>query len=130
MREQVDGKDDWKYCPNKLTSGERSAYLFKSLALIIVGGFGLYNNDLWIPVKRGNLIHFHNDSAKILYGAFVFISLGLLSIIIDHYDERDNESGYRSFLKFTFICAATLVFASLVYGYALGDLTHHPRYGH
>jgi len=32
-----------------------------------------------------------------MYGAFVCASVVMLSVIVDHYDKRDNEATYQNF---------------------------------
>ncbi|HHC6670938.1 TPA: hypothetical protein ACN33Q_004756, partial [Vibrio parahaemolyticus] len=84
------------YIPNKIALSERVACALLSMFLIAYGGYGIYKNDLYIPARRGG-VHFSNEPAWLMYGAFVCGCIVMISVIIDHYDERNNERGYRIF---------------------------------
>ncbi len=84
------------YTPNKIVLSERVACALLSAFLIVYGGYGLYKNDLYIPARRGG-VHFSNEPAWLMYGAFVCGCIVMISVIVDHYDERNNERGYRIF---------------------------------
>ena len=50
------------------------------------------------PRTRGG-IHLHNEPILIMYGAFICGVLVMLSVVIDHYDKRNNEHVYEIFSK-------------------------------
>ncbi|HBC3841375.1 TPA: hypothetical protein KD881_004666, partial [Vibrio parahaemolyticus] len=101
------------YSPNKIALSERLACALLSVFLIAYGGYGIYKNDLYIPARRGG-VHFSNEPAWLMYGAFVCGCIVMISVIVDHYDERNNERGYRIFrnvfkyLGFGLFCIAAL----------------------
>ena len=70
-----------------------------SIILIVYGGYGVYKNDLFIPGKRIKGVHLHDEPAILMYAAFICGCLVMLSVIVDHYDERDNEHKYKTFAK-------------------------------
>jgi hypothetical protein len=105
-----------KYIPNFIPENERLFNLFASIGLFLYGTYGLYINDLVIPVKRGPDLHLHNESAFLLYMAILCACMVMFSVVIDHYDERDNEHKYKEFGIFTKVVGWLLFFVALVYG--------------
>lgn len=100
--------------PNKIPFLTRVYYFFASLFLLIYGTFGLYNDDIYIPGKRSNGIHFHGYAAIVIYVVFLFAVSNMISVIIDHFDQRDNEISYSSFAQKTSIIAWTLFFIACI----------------
>jgi len=88
-----------KYVPNKIPLGERMINKIFSVILVIYGGYGIYVNDLYLPSKRGSGVHLHDEPALLMYASFICGCLVMLSVVVDHYDERDNEHKYQSFAK-------------------------------
>ena len=68
-----------------------------ALYLLAWGGWGLYRNGLVFSVRRNVIAEFHDGPAWLMVGAFVCGALVLLSVVVDHYDRRDNELIYRTF---------------------------------
>jgi hypothetical protein len=68
-----------------------------SILLFAYGSYGVWVNDLYIPGKRSKDIHLHNVPAWIMYGAIICACLVMFSVVIDHYDKRNNEAGYKLF---------------------------------
>ena len=87
-----------KYIPNQIPFGKRIRNTIFSIVLVIYGGFGLYINDLYLPGRDGG-VHLHDESAFIMYGAFICGVLVMLSVLLDHYDKRNNERKYQLFAK-------------------------------
>ncbi len=103
-----------KYIPNKIPLGERISNKVLSVILITYGGYGIYTNDLHLPRKRGPGVHLQDEPALIMYGAFICGSLVMLSVVVDHYDERDNEHKYQTFAKvFRYLGWSLFVLAGL-----------------
>ncbi len=101
------------YTPNKIALSERVACALLSVFLTVYGGYGLYKNDLYISARRGG-VHFSNEPAWLMYGAFVCGCIVMISVIVDHYDERNNERGYRIFRNvFKYIGFGLSCFAAL-----------------
>jgi len=61
------------------------------------GSFGIWVDDLIVPLRRGNSLHLRGTAAMIMFAAMVAAALSFLSVVIDHYDLRNNELGYRRF---------------------------------
>ena len=94
-------KHPWNfYIPNSIPSGTRLFNIIASLILFIYGARGIYVNDLYIPGKRGPGMHLHDGAAFIMYAAFVCACIVMLSVVIDHYDKRDNEHKYQAIGRF------------------------------
>ena len=87
-----------RYVPNHIDAGDRARYMLFSLLLAAYGGYGVWVDDLYIPTRRGG-IHFHGAPAWMHYGAFLCACLVMLSVVVDHYDRRENEPGYRKFAE-------------------------------
>ncbi|GBG14975.1 uncharacterized protein NMK_2576 [Novimethylophilus kurashikiensis] len=56
---------------------------------------------MYIPGKRTPGTHFHGEPAWLLYAAMICASLNMLSVVVDHYDIRNNEINYKRFAKVT-----------------------------
>lgn len=89
-----------RYIPNEIDGGERSANLWLSLLLLAYGGYGVWQNDLWLPGKRGGL-HLYDEPAWVMYAAMLCGCLVMVSVVVDHYDRRNNEKSYRLFAEST-----------------------------
>ena len=110
-----------KYIPNVIPADVRRFNLFASLFLLAYGAYGIHVNDLYIRTRRGRVsLHLHNESAFIMYAAFLCACIVMVSVIIDHYDQRDNESTYRSVGTVFRIAGWGLFGISLAYA-----ITHH-----
>jgi len=101
--------------PNSVPLRQRIAYLIASTCLIAYGGFGLYANDLYVPGRRGIGTHLHDEPALLMVGALLCGVLIMLSIVVDHYDRRDNEFRYRQFARRLKVLGLSLFGVSLVW---------------
>lgn len=90
---------DRAYIPNQIPANERLKYIAFSILLFAYGSYGVWVNDLYIPGKRSRGIHLHDVPAWIMYGAMICACLVMLSVVVDHYDRRDNENNYRQFAE-------------------------------
>ena len=90
-----------KHIPNSIPLADRITNFIFSVILIAYGGYGIYINDLYLPGGRRSRggIHLHDEPALIMYAAFICGCLVMLSVIIDHYDKRNNEHKYKTFAK-------------------------------
>lgn len=85
------------YTPNHIPAKERILSIVFSLFLFLYGTYGVWVNDLYMPGKRSGGIHLHDVPAWIMYGAITCACLVMLSVVVDHYDERNNETNYKLF---------------------------------
>ncbi len=89
------------YSPNHIPFSIRVTYIVLSAILLAYGTFGIYVDDVYIPGSRSRGIHLHGEPAWIMYGAMLCAALNLLSMVLDHYDKRDNEVKYKLFAHLT-----------------------------
>jgi len=85
------------FVPNSFSVWARICNVFLSLVLLLYGGLGVWLDDLFIPGKRTDGIHFHGAPAWLMYGAMTSGAAVMLSVVADHYDKRNNEERYVSF---------------------------------
>ena len=83
------------YIPNYISPKLRLWYLVASIFLLLYGAYSIWIDDLFIPAKRGGGFHLHKLNAWFMYLALVCASIVMLSIIVDHYDKRNNEIKYE-----------------------------------
>lgn len=88
---------DTDYTPNHIPANERMQNIAFSILLAVYGAYGVWVNDLYIPGKRSKGIHLHDVPAWIMYAAFTCACLVMLSVVVDHYDKRNNETNYKLF---------------------------------
>ena len=85
------------HTPNHIPAGDRAWYVIFSLLLLAYGSYGVWVNDIYVPGKRSKGIHLHDVPAWIMYGAIICACLVMLSVVVDHYDRRNNETDYKLF---------------------------------
>lgn len=91
------------YTPNHIPKSERIQHVIFSILLFAYGSYGVWVNDLYIPGKRSlpgkrsRGIHLHDVPAWVMYGAMICACAVMLSVVVDHYDKRNNETNYRLF---------------------------------
>jgi hypothetical protein len=90
-------RKDFFYTPNHIPADERSKNILTSVALFLYGSYGVYVNDLYIPGKRSRGIHLHDVPCWIMFAAIICACLVMLSVVVDHYDQRNNETNYQLF---------------------------------
>ncbi|UNK50580.1 hypothetical protein MNR01_06115 [Lysobacter sp. S4-A87] len=82
-----------RYLPNHIPASERLRLAGLSMLLLAYGSYGVWRNDFYVPARRGGM-HLHDASAWSMFAAFGCACLGMLVLIADHYDRRDNELNY------------------------------------
>jgi TRAP-type C4-dicarboxylate transport system permease small subunit len=107
---------DNNYTPNHIPANERVWNVISSIFLFLYGTYGVWVNDLYIPGKRSRGIHLHDVPAWIMYGAIICACVVMLSVVVDHYDKRNNETNYKflaNFFRYTGWCffALSLIMA-------------------
>ena len=83
------------YIPNSIPGKVRLINLSFGLGGIVYGVYGLHRNDLFIPSRRGPGTHLHDGAAMLMVAAIACGCAVLLSVVLDHYDERNNEAHYQ-----------------------------------
>jgi MFS family permease len=102
------------YSPNRIDLSTRVFHVLSSLGLLAYGAFGLWIDDLYVPGKRGKGIHFHGIAAVTMFFAMLSACVVLCSVVVDHYDRRDNESAYRRVATYGEFVGWSLMFAAVL----------------
>ena len=106
-----------RYVANYFAVKRRLGAALIALLMMAYGVFGIYRNDLPLPLGRRNslTIHLHDGSAWLMFLALLCAAANFLTLLADHYDTRNNEARYRRFEKHTqhlgwglFACAILL----------------------
>ncbi len=113
------------YTPNHIPVETRWIHLIISGGLILYAAIGLLVDDIYLPGKRRGGLHFHGISAWVMAFAFAMACCNLLSVIVDHYDRRNNETNYRLFAKVTSLLGILLFIAAAVVGLWTGTAGKH-----
>ena len=92
----------------------RGGMALSSLFLILYGAHGVWVNDLYIPGKRGAGVHFPGIAMWFTFGAMVFATMNAISLLLDHFDSRDNRKSYLQFARATTVVAWYLLITGLV----------------
>ena len=104
-----------RYIPNQFSTGQLFMHIDLSLLLLLWGGFGLWADDLVVPVsKRGAALHLHGAAAVVMFCAMLAATANLLSVVLDHFDIRNNELSYRRVAFFSQAVGWLLFAAALV----------------
>lgn len=82
------------YTPNQVPLKTRIFRTLGSLGLIAYGVLGVVIDDIVIPGKRSSM-HLHGLPAWLMALAMVCAAITLISLVIDHYDRKNNEPIYR-----------------------------------
>ena len=98
----------YRYTPNHIPAAERTINIILSAILLLYGTIGIISDDLYIPGKRRPGMHFHGEPAWVMYGAFLCVAANMLSVVVDHYDKRNNETNYKLFARVTQIAGWVL----------------------
>ena len=85
------------YVANRIPAQERWKNLALSVALLVYGAVALQANDVVLLGRHGATLHLHDDAARFAVASFVCACAIMLSVVVDHYDRRDNERYYRRF---------------------------------
>jgi hypothetical protein len=59
------------------------------------GTYGEWTIDLLVPGRHR--MHLHGASAWLMYATIVCSCIAMVSIVVDHYDRRNNENRYSEF---------------------------------
>jgi len=89
------------HTPNHISAGWRCFYAIASPAVIAYGAYGIWIDDLFIPGKRSTGVHLQGLAAWLVFAAILCMAANMVSVIVDHYDKRNNETRYRLFASVT-----------------------------
>jgi len=102
------------YNPNHIPAGERMVNAMLSSALLLYGITGLIIDDLYIPGKRRLGMHFHGEPILILFIAFLCAAANMMSVVVDHYDKRNNEIDYKRFARTSQVAGWTFFILAVI----------------
>jgi uncharacterized membrane protein len=102
------------YVANQVPVTQRLAYGALSLALVGYGAVGVLVDALWIPGRRTSGVVFSGIPAWLACSALCVGALGLLSVVVDHYDRRNNEHRYRDFQRMSRWLSSILLIAAAI----------------
>jgi uncharacterized membrane protein len=109
----MDEDEPWK--PNSISVSERVFNLVLAIALLVQGVIGFYFAEVRLtPPKQKAAILFREGPAWLMAAAMVVGALVLISVVIDHYDRRQNEHAYKSFRWLCVRLGLCLLAASLI----------------
>ena len=102
--------------PNFIPLKTRICVLILSLIFIIYTIFGISNNDLVVPLSKRGRTSFHLHGIFMYLGAIGIVCFiaSMISVIVDHYDKRNNEYLYEEF-QTKLINLAFIVFVSAAF---------------
>lgn len=103
-----------RYEPNRISPEQRIAYGALALGLIGYGAWGLANDVLYVPGKR-HIHALHGVTLWIMLAAMLCAAAVAVSIVVDHYDRRDNERVYKAIVEYGFKAALLLYLLSPIY---------------
>lgn len=104
-----------RYIPNEVPASTRWWRLVLSVLILAWGSYGLWADTLIVPVsKRGDVLHLRGAAAVVMFCAMVAAVLNLLAVIVDHFDERNNELTYRRIESFTRVVGVLLCVAAIL----------------
>lgn len=108
------------YRPNKVPPKEQVIFVVFSIFLLVYGTTGIINDDLFIlggsngsrsraaTVRTG--VHLHGPAAWCIYAGMLCAVACMVSMVIDHYDKRDNEIQYKRFAEITQLLGVLFMF--------------------
>lgn len=107
------------YSPNHVSLDRRAAYLVVSALIIAYAVGSLMRNDfyIWLPLgRRSGPIeeHLHGAAAWLAAASAMSAAANLLSVVVDHYDKRNNEKNYRAVALWSFRLSVVLLIAALI----------------
>jgi len=100
--------------PNSFSPAHRAFNISQAVVLLAWGAYGVYRDSLWVPGRRTSGGLLHGPSAWFVCAAMVVTAANLLTVVVDHYDTRNNEHQYRRFRNASQIVAWSLFLVGLV----------------
>ena len=88
------------YVPNHIPLKTRIWHITLSCFLIVYGTVGVSLGGILVLGKRSSVI-FHGVPMWLVFCAMLTAVANLLSVVLDHYDQRENEHHYRQWAKYT-----------------------------
>lgn len=103
-----------QYLPNQIPRNERIWNMAFAVCLFAYGTYGVWVDDLYLPGRHGPGLHLHHTPAWVMYAAMLCACAVFVSVVVDHYDRRDNERYYQKFASIARNMGWTLFALSLL----------------
>jgi len=108
--------------PNHIPPNERKWNIILSIVLILIGSMALMADDLPITGRgfgrwssgHSSTVHFHGETLWLFFGAVICASANMMSVVVDHYDKRNNEINYKRFARTTEALGWALLWAAFL----------------
>jgi hypothetical protein len=108
------------FTPNRVSLVDR---LGSVLLILVIGAYTLWSlerNDFPVNIAKGAPLHLHGIAAWLMVGAASSVVAVLISVLLDHYDRRDNEAAYRQFVRVGSVLGWSLCGSALVVHFLAG----------
>lgn len=109
-----------QYKPNVVPRSERIFNSLLGTALLLYGLAGLITGRVDLNGSRMRIAILEGRPALLMASAFIVGAVVLLTVVIDHYDNRNNERHYRSFRWAATRLAWCLAASALISHFYLG----------
>lgn len=106
--------ENGQYIPNEIPAMTRLFNIIVSFGIIAYGSYGLYINELYVPMRRGASMTLSGTPAVVMFLAIVCATTMMATEVIDHYDKRDNEHSYYDIARKARIGASALFFIAII----------------
>ena len=104
-----------KYIANRIPWDVRRRNIYFSTISLIFGIMMLIKDDSVLRFSfLSHPLHLHALPGYMTFMSCLFAATGYASVIIDHYDQRNNEKSYRIFLRYTSIISIVLAILSFL----------------
>lgn len=100
--------------PNHIPFEERVINIILSAIIFVYAAHGVLTDDFYIPGRSAGGTHYHGEPTWILFVAVLCAVANLMSVIVDHYDKRDNVKNYKLFARLAQFAGWTLFVLALV----------------
>jgi len=125
-------KNPKKHRPNRIPLNERISAIVLSSVLMGYSIYGVYKDDFLIIWRHTRIMrrrsepmhgsHVHGLSAWLVFAALVCLTIALLSIVVDHYDKRDNEIKYKQINRVAVIAGIVFFVLAFIIGIYTRDV--------
>lgn len=89
------------HTPNPISTKERTKYIVLAAAMLIYATFAWYRGEVYIPGRSGSSIRFTGTACTLIYCGLIAGAASCISVVVDHYDKRNNEANYQKFAMVT-----------------------------